>query len=137
MNQLNKQRYFQHHRDLKFYIRHGIRTVKRHTVYKFTQSPWLARNIKYTTEQRNKAKTESEKRFYKLMKHSYYGKTIEKIKNGLNLDLIDKSDTHRLLNRQSKLYLMTKMQNLKILVCIHLINILSILQNLFMLGLVC
>ena len=33
MDQTNKQRYFLHYRDLKFYIRHGIRIVKIHTVY--------------------------------------------------------------------------------------------------------
>ena len=27
MDQTNKQRYFLHYRDLKFYIRHGIRTL--------------------------------------------------------------------------------------------------------------
>ena len=103
MDQTNKQRCFLHYRDLKFYIIHGIRIVKVHTVYKFEQSPWLAKNIKYNTEQRRKAKTEFEKHFYKLMNNSFYGKTIENIRKRLNLDLIDKSDTHRLLNRQAKL----------------------------------
>ena len=37
------------------------------------------------------------------MNNSFYGKTIENIRKRLNLDLIDKSDTHRILNRQSKL----------------------------------
>ena len=37
------------------------------------------------------------------MNNSCYGKTIEKITKCLNLDLIDKSDIHRILNRQSKL----------------------------------
>ena len=37
------------------------------------------------------------------MNNSFYGKTIEKIRKRLNLDLIDKSDIHRILNRQSKL----------------------------------
>ena len=37
------------------------------------------------------------------MHNSFYGKTIENIRKRLNLDLIDKSDTHRLLNWQSKL----------------------------------
>ena len=103
MDQTKKQRYFLHYRELKFYIRHGIRIVNVHTVYKFKQSPWLAKNIKYNTEQRSKAKTEFEKHFYRLMNISLYGKTIEKIKKPLNLDLIEKSDTHRILNRQSKL----------------------------------
>ena len=103
MDQTNKQRYFLHYRDFKFYIRHGIRILNVHTVYKFKQSPWLAKYIKHNTEQRKKAKTEFEKHFYKLMNNSFYGKTIENIRKRLNLDLIDKSDVHRILNRQSKL----------------------------------
>ena len=103
MDQLNKQRYFLHYRDLKFYIRHGIRILNVHTVYKIKQSPWLAKYIKYNTEQRSKAKTEFEKHFYKLMNNSFYGKTIENIRKRLNIDLIDKSDIHRILIRQSKL----------------------------------
>ena len=102
-DQTNKQSYFLHYRDLKFYIRHGIRVLNVHTVYKSIQYPWLAKYIKYNTEQRKKAKTEFEKHFYKLMNNSFYGKTIENIRKSLNLDLIDKSDIHRILNRQSKL----------------------------------
>ena len=37
------------------------------------------------------------------MNNSFYGKTIENIRKRLNLDLIDKSDIHKILNRQSKL----------------------------------
>ena len=37
------------------------------------------------------------------MNNSFYGKTIECIRKRVNLDLIDKSDTYRILNRQSKL----------------------------------
>ena len=103
MDQTNKQRYFLHYRDLKFYIRHEIRNLNVYTVYKFKQSPWLATYIKYNTEQRSKAKTDFEKHFYKLMNNSFYGKTIENIRKRLNLDLIDKSDIHRILNGQSKL----------------------------------
>ena len=46
MDQTNKQRYFLHYRDLKFYIRHVIKILNVHTVYKFKQSPWLAKYIK-------------------------------------------------------------------------------------------
>ena len=87
---------------MNFYIRHGIRILNVHTVYKFKQSLWLAKYIKYNTEQRKKAKTEFEKHFYKLMNNSFYGKTTENIRKSLSLDLIDKSDTHRTLNRESK-----------------------------------
>ena len=103
VDQTNKQGYFLHYRDLKFYIRHGIKILNVHTVYKLKQSPWLAKYIKYNTEQRKKAKTEFEKHFYKLVNNSFYGKTIKNIRKRLNLDLRDKSDTHRILNRQSEL----------------------------------
>ena len=48
-----------------------------------------------------KAKTEFEKHFYKLMNNTVYGRII-KYQKRLKLDLIEKSDTHRILNRQSK-----------------------------------
>ena len=54
MNQTNKQRYFLHYRDSNFYIRHGVRILNVHTVNK--QSPWLAKYIKYNTEQIMKQK---------------------------------------------------------------------------------
>ena len=38
-----------------------------------------------------------------MMNNSFYGKTIENIRKRLNLDLIDKTDIHRILNRHSKL----------------------------------
>ena len=37
------------------------------------------------------------------MNISFYGKAIENIRKRLNLDLIEKSDIHKILNRQSKL----------------------------------
>ena len=63
VDQTNKQSCFSQYRDLKFYIRHGIRIVKVHTVYKFKQSPSLAKYIKYNTEQRRKQKPNLENIF--------------------------------------------------------------------------
>ena len=74
-----------------------------HTVVKIKQSPWLAKDIKYNTEQSKKAKTEFEEYFYKLMNNCFYGKTIENNRKRLNLDLINRLNTHRILNRQSKI----------------------------------
>ena len=103
MDQTNKQRCFLQYSDFKFYMRYGIRIVKIHTVYNFKKTPWLAKYIKYNAEHTSKATTDFQKHFYKLMNNSIYGKTIEEISKRLNPDLIDKSDTHRILNRQSKL----------------------------------
>ena len=48
-----------------------------------------------------KAKTEFENYFYKLVNNCFYGKTQENIRKRLKLDLIDKSETHMKLARQS------------------------------------
>ena len=80
-----------------------MKTVKIHIVYKYKQFPRPANFIKYSTEQGSKAETELEKHFYILMNNSFYGKAIENIRKRLNLDLMEKSDTNRILNRQSKL----------------------------------
>ena len=45
VDQTNKQRFFIPYRDLKFYIRHGIRVVNIFTVFRYKQS-WLAKYIK-------------------------------------------------------------------------------------------
>ena len=37
------------------------------------------------------------------MNNTFYRETIENIRKRLNLDLIDKYDTHRILNQQSNL----------------------------------
>ena len=84
-------------------MRSGIRFLKIHTVSKFKQSPWLANFVKYNTEQRSKAKTEFEKHFYKLMKISFYLTRVENIRKRSNLDLVDKSENHKILIRQSKI----------------------------------
>ena len=44
--------------------------------------------ILLNTEQRTKAKTEFEKDFYKLMKISVYGKTMENVRNHINFKII-------------------------------------------------
>ena len=83
----------------KFSIRHGIRVLKIDTVCRFKQSPCLPKKI---TDQRIKERTEFGEYFYKLMINSCFGKLIQNIQNRSNLDLIDKTDTHRILNRQWK-----------------------------------
>ena len=63
------------------------------------------------------------------MNISLNGKTIENMRKRLNLDLIDKSDTHRIINRQKNYLSMTKLQNMNNLICIHLIRKQSNLQK--------
>ena len=102
VDQINKQGYFIHYRGLKLYKRHGIRVINIYTVYESKQYFWLAKFFKNSTEQRIIAKIEFEKHFHKFRNISFYGKTVENIRKRLSFDLIDKSDTHRILNRRRK-----------------------------------
>ena len=56
------------------------------------------------------------------MNNGFYGKTFEKLRKRLNLDFLDKLDTHRILNRQLNYLSMIKVRKMKNLICIHLIR---------------
>ena len=62
----NKQKYMIHYRMFKFYTKMGMKVTHIHTIYRFKQSPWLAKYIDYNTQKRTKAKTNFEKDLYKL-----------------------------------------------------------------------
>ena len=60
-----------HYRMLNFYVRHGMEVVKNHTVISFKQCKCLEKYISSTTQERNKAKNEFDKDFYKLLNNSF------------------------------------------------------------------
>ena len=58
-----KERYTLHYRNLKLYVRLGMRMTKIHRAISFTQSRWLKPYIDFNTDQRKKATNDFEKRF--------------------------------------------------------------------------
>ena len=105
-DQTNKKHYGIHYRMLKFYIRMGMIVTKIHTIFRFKQSRWLAPYIDFNTKKRmiaSKEKNKPAENLYKLANNSYYGKTIENIRERINLDFIPKDNTKEIINRQSKL----------------------------------
>ena len=101
-DQYDKERYVCHYRNLKFYLRQGMIITKIHKVLQFNQSPWLKGYIAFNTEQRNKPwNSLFEKNFFKLMNNSFYGKTVENIRNRLEIHLIN-NDEEKVIKYQSK-----------------------------------
>ena len=99
----DKKNYLVHYRMLKFYIRHGKEVVKVHNVISFIQTTWLEKYISFNTQKRNRAKNDFEKDFYKLLNKSFYGKTMENVRNRIKVDFVEKEDTHKIIKQQSKL----------------------------------
>ena len=75
----DKKRYVIHVRNLKQVLNHGLvlKIVRR--VMNFNQEAWLKSNIDMNTELRKKAINDFEKDFFKLLKNSVFGKTMENV----------------------------------------------------------
>ena len=99
----DKKNYLVHYRMVKCYMRLGMVVVKVHNVISFKQSMWLEKYISFNTQKRNRAKNEIEKDFYKLLNNSFYGKTMENVRNRIKVEFTKKEDTHKIIKQQSKL----------------------------------
>ena len=76
---------------------HGLKLEKVHSVISFSQSAWLKQYIDRNTEFRMKASNDFEKDYYKLLNNSFYGKTMENVRNQRDIRLVNTE------NKRSKL----------------------------------
>ena len=70
---------------LKFYVTHGMVFEKIHGIISFKQSKWLEKYISFNTQKRNRAKSDFEKDFFKLLVKAAFGKFLENVSNRLEL----------------------------------------------------
>lgn len=84
----DKSRYVLHYRNLKLYLKLGLKLKKVHKILKFKQEPWLRSFIDFNTNMRKNATNSFDKDFYKLMNNSMFGKSMENLRSRCNVDLI-------------------------------------------------
>lgn len=96
----DKEKYVVHGQLLQFYIRHGLRVKRIHRALQFTQEAWLEPYIRFNTDKRTLATTESAKAFYKLLNNAVFGKTMENVRNRSDIKLItDRAQLIRYVSR--------------------------------------
>ena len=84
------KKYVTHYENLKLYAELGMIVKKVHRVLTFRQSAFLKKYIDFCTEMRKNRKPDFEKRLFKLMANSCYGKTIENTRKHLNVKFANK-----------------------------------------------
>ena len=87
-NLRNKTNYDTHYRNLKFSVEQGLKITKIHKILSFTQRPWLKSWIELCTKQRKNARSDFEADLAKLQANATFGKTMEQVRNHVNIRLI-------------------------------------------------
>ena len=96
----DKTKYVLHHEDLKLYLRLGLNLTKIHRGITFEEKDFMKSYIDLNTDMRTKGTTDFEKDFYKLMNNSVFGKTMENVRNRVNVKLVtNKKDLNKLARK--------------------------------------
>ena len=96
-NLRHKNNYVVHYKTLIQYLNLGMELKKIHRGIKFIECDFLKPYIDMNTNLRTEAKNDFEKDFFKLMNNSVFGKTMENIRNRVNIKLVDTGEQFKKL----------------------------------------
>jgi hypothetical protein len=83
----DKTDYIVHIKNLKFYLEQGLELVSINRAVEFKQKAWLKEWIDMNTNFRKNAKNDFEKDYFKLMNNSVFGKTMENVRDRIDIKL--------------------------------------------------
>ena len=96
-NLRDKYNYVIHYKALIQCLKAGLKLKKIHRGIKFNESEWLKPYIDTNVKLRTQAKNNFEKDFFKLMNNAVFGKTMENIRNRVNVKLVNSEEKFKKL----------------------------------------
>ena len=92
----DKEKYVTHYSNLQFYLRQGMRLKKEHRVIEIDQEPWMEPYSRMNTESCKQSKSDFATDFYKLMNNSMFGKTMENLRNCVDMKIVRAWETDKI-----------------------------------------